>query len=278
MQAASGRIEALLTEVATAPSVARAVDKTEELVRTLVAFYGEGLEKVLTIVHDAAGDRSAAIFDALCGDRFVESLLVLHGLHPLTLEDRVQAALDSVRPYLASHEGDVDFVGIEGDAAVVRFRGSCDGCPSSSATMQHAVERAILERVPEVTTVRAAGSAAEAVVRAPSLRLESDWVALDALPTLGTDGLAHVTLQGTAVLLVRGEQATLAYRDRCPVCLQPLGDDARLAWPFVQCGSCGERFNAVHAGRAETDERLFAEPFPLVREDGRIRVAIPLGV
>lgn len=273
-QAASNAIASLLAEVAAAPSVERAHEKTEELVRTLVGFYGDGLEKILTIVHDAGAERAPAIFEALCADEFVESLLVLHGLHPLSLEERVEAALESVRPYLASHEGAVDLVGIEGDVAEVRFRGSCDGCPSSSATMQGAVERAILERVPEITTVRAAGVAPAA---SSSLRVESDWVALDALPTLPTDGLARLALDGTTVLFVRGEAALYAYRDRCPACASSFGD-AHLEWPFVRCGACGGRFDVVRAGRSENDARTFAEPFPLVREGERVRVAIPLGV
>jgi len=238
-----------------------------------VQFYGEGLEKLLTIVHDAGGDRSPAIFEALCADEFVESLLVLHGLHPLSLEERVEAALESVRPYLASHEGAVDLVCIENDVVEVRFRGSCDGCPSSSATMQGAVEKAILEHVPEISAVRAAGVAKAA----SSLRVESDWVALDALPTLPTDGLARLTLDGTTVLFVRGETALYAYRDRCPACASSFGD-AQLEWPFVRCGQCGGRFDVVRAGRAESDTAGFAEPFPLVREGERVRVAIPLGV
>ncbi len=271
----SRRIETLLTEVAAAPSVARASEKTEELVRTLVEFYGNGLERVLTVMHDAAGERSDAIFDALCEDAFVESLLVLHGLHPLSLEDRVEAALDSVRPYLASHDGNVEFLRIEGDVVHVRFLGTCDGCPSSSATMQGAVERAIQERIPEIASVQADGVKEESSAR--SLRLESDWVALDALPALTTQGLARLTLEGTTVLFVRGEQALYAYRDRCPACASGFGE-AALQWPFVRCGSCGARFDVVRAGRAETDERIFAEPFPLVRDGERVRVAIPLAV
>ncbi len=225
-------------------------------------------------MHETAGEGSPAIFDALCEDTLVENLLILHGLHPLSLEDRVEAALDSVRPYLASHEGDVEFVGVEGDIVHVRFRGSCDGCPSSSATMKSAVERAIHERIPEIASVVADGLLKES---ASSLRLESDWVALDALPALTTDGLARVTLEGTTVLFVRGEQALYAYRDRCPACAGGFGE-AALQWPFVRCGACGARFDVVHAERAETDARIFAEPFPLVREGERVRVAIPLAV
>jgi Fe-S cluster biogenesis protein NfuA len=95
------------------------------------------------------------VFARLCEDPFVESLLCLHGLHPLSVEERVQRALDGVRPYLKSHEGGVEIATIEDDVVVLRLEGTCDGCPSSEATVKLAVERAILDRVPEIRSVRA---------------------------------------------------------------------------------------------------------------------------
>src|SRR6202011_3862944 len=97
----------------------------EELARTLVTLYGSGLERVLTIVHEGAGGRSDEIFARLCDDSFVESLLCLHGLHPLSVEDRVQRALDGVRPYLKSHEGGVEIAAIEDDVVILHLQGSC---------------------------------------------------------------------------------------------------------------------------------------------------------
>lgn len=278
---ATDRIGTLMREVGIAPTVERAKEKMEELVRALVDFYGEGLERVLDIVHDAAGPRSEAIFAALCEDRIVENLLALHDLHPLALEDRVRGALESIRPYLESHEGDVEVVRVEDGIAYVRMAGSCDGCQSSAATLKNAVESAIMERVSEIVEVRAEGieraSAAVASVAAPSLRLQSDWVALDAMPELASDGLAHVVCSGTPVLFARHGETLYAYRDRCPTCTRAL-DGATVVWPWVRCPACGERFDVVHAGRAEDDDTHFAEPFPLVRDGDRVRVAIPIGM
>ena len=277
-QPTSNRIESLLAEVAVAPSVARAHEKTEDLVRALVEFYGEGLERLLEVVHDAAGERSPAIFEALCADPHVESLLALHGLHPLSLEDRVRAALDSVRPYLASHEGGIEIDRVAGGIAYLRLEGSCDGCPSSTATIKHAVERAIFERVPEIHELIVEGVAAPTVPAAGSaLRLQSDWIALDRMPALALDGMAQVTLADMPVLLINVDETLYAYRDRCPGCLHAFERTA-LEWPFIRCASCGRRYDVVRAGRAEDDARVFAEPLPLVRDGERVRVAIPLGV
>ncbi|GAC1521134.1 MAG: hypothetical protein NVS2B3_17430 [Vulcanimicrobiaceae bacterium] len=294
--ATSDRIATLMREVAIAPTVERARERSEELIRALVDFYGEGLERTLDIVHEAAGDRSKTIFAALCEDRLVESLLALHDLHPLSLEDRVRHALASIRPYLESHEGDVEVVRVEDGIAYVRLSGSCDGCQSSAATLKLAVERAIVERVSEIAEVRAVsdtrtgdadtrevdtddvGTGAEAVLeRGRSLRLQSDWVELDGMPELAARGLARVTCAGTPVIFARRDETIYAYRDRCPSCTRAL-DGATLAWPWLRCAGCGERFDVVRAGRSEDDGTRQAEPFPLVRDGDRVRVAISLGV
>ena len=59
-------------------------------------------------------------------------LLLVHGLHPYDVQTRVARALDSVRPYLGSHGGDVELLGVDAEGVVtLRMLGNCDGCPSS---------------------------------------------------------------------------------------------------------------------------------------------------
>jgi Fe-S cluster biogenesis protein NfuA len=91
----------------------------------------------------------------LAADEFVASLLLVLGLHPDPMEARVQEALASVRPFLGQHGGDVELLGIDDELGAVKLRllGSCDGCPSSAATLQGAVEVAIHEKAPEVTRI-----------------------------------------------------------------------------------------------------------------------------
>jgi Fe-S cluster biogenesis protein NfuA len=153
--AMAGRVEELLAGFDAAQTPHRARERAEELVRTVVALYGEGLERVLSIVHEASGERSDAVFAQLCEDKLVESLLCLHGLHPIPLEERVQDALASVLPYVKSHHGNMEISRIEDDVVYLRLEGTCDGCPASATTLKTAVERAILERVPEIREVRA---------------------------------------------------------------------------------------------------------------------------
>lgn len=69
--------------------------------------------------------------------------------------DRVERALDEIRPYIASHRGHVevvDFDDAEG-ALVLRLGGTCQGCAASTITLKHGIEVRLREQVPEVKTV-----------------------------------------------------------------------------------------------------------------------------
>ena len=94
---------------------------------------------------------------ALTEDPLVESLLLLHDLHPLDVDARIQRALDKVRPYLGSHAGGVQYLGVRDGVARLRLEGSCNGCPSSTVTVQLAIEGAVQDAAPEVTEVRGRG-------------------------------------------------------------------------------------------------------------------------
>ena len=140
------RIEELLGRLRATADPATA-DTAEEVVRLVVELYGAGLERTVEL----AGPE---VLERLVEDELVASLLVLHGLHPKDTEARVVEALDQVRPYLGSHAGGVELLGVGPDGVVhLRLQGSCDGCPSSTLTVKQAIERAIEAAAPEVTAV-----------------------------------------------------------------------------------------------------------------------------
>lgn len=72
------------------------------------------------------------------------------------IREKVQAALDKVRPYLQGDGGDVELVDITADGVVrVRLIGACKGCPMSQQTLKGGVERMVLKEVAEVKRVEA---------------------------------------------------------------------------------------------------------------------------
>ena len=148
---AGDRIESLLDALGAGGAVARG--RAEELVRQVTDLYGSGLARILEILDDR-GQLDRATLDALTADELVSSLLVIHGLHPQDLETRVTAALDSVRPYLGSHGGNVELLDVTTEGVVrLKLLGTCQGCPSSSVTLKFAVEEAIESAAPEVTAI-----------------------------------------------------------------------------------------------------------------------------
>ena len=69
----------------------------------------------------------------LAADPLVGGLLVLHDLHPDDVGLRIEVALEEVRPYLASHGGGVQLLGVADGVAHLQLEGACDGCGSWSA-------------------------------------------------------------------------------------------------------------------------------------------------
>jgi Fe-S cluster biogenesis protein NfuA/nitrite reductase/ring-hydroxylating ferredoxin subunit len=287
------RIEVLLEAASTGGRVAR--ERAEELVRLVVDLYGAGLERLLEIVHES-GRLDDDLIDRLAADDLVASLLAVHGLHPYDVETRVAQALDGVRPYLGSHGGDVEFLGLTEDGAVrLRMLGSCDGCPSSSVTLTLAVETAIQAAAPEVTgiEVEEAAPAGPSVIPVSALRSR-----LEGPVTAGLDGVTWTTVEGFAgltpgqagafsaggmpVVGVRIASDLFAYRDRCPGCGGGLADGAverrmggRAGDAVLRCPTCGAHFDVRRAGRGLDGTADHLDPVPLLVTDGVVCLAVP---
>lgn len=170
-----GRLEQILQEIEQLAD-ADVQDKCREAVQVLLEFHAVGLERMLRRM-DAAGASGQALLQELAGDDVVGTMLVLHNLHPQDLDTRVQAALERVRPLLASHGGDVELLSISPQGEVhLKLLGSCHGCPSSEATLKNAIEEAIFAVAADVAAIHVQG-----VVSAESPGLPSGFVPLSQL-------------------------------------------------------------------------------------------------
>lgn len=71
------------------------------------------------------------------------------------MKDRVEKALERIRPALQADGGDVALVNVDESEGIVQvqLQGACSGCPSAQMTLQMGIERAIMEEVPEVKKV-----------------------------------------------------------------------------------------------------------------------------
>jgi Fe-S cluster biogenesis protein NfuA len=69
------------------------------------------------------------------------------------MRERVEKALNSIRPFLMADGGNVELIDVTGDTVKLRLTGACGTCPMSTMTLKHLVERTLKEQVPEVQTV-----------------------------------------------------------------------------------------------------------------------------
>ena len=127
-----------------------------ESIQGLMNLYGSALARILELAPEVAS--------RLGEDELVSHLLLLHGLHPVHVQARVESALESVRPYLASHGGNVELLSVADGVAYLRLNGTCHGCPSSTATLKQAIEEAIFKVAPDLERIEAEGVAQQSQV------------------------------------------------------------------------------------------------------------------
>ena len=298
-------IEALATVQAGPPGPAasqRAREQAEELVRVVTDLYGAGIERILDIAYDS-GRLDEELLGLLVGDDLVASLLLVHGLHPQDVHTRVQHALDAVRPYLGSHGGDVELLEVTDEGAVhLRLLGSCDGCPSSSVTLELAVRDAIESAAPEVVAIEVDAPSTHdtdpvaALIPVESLRTRLDTRSAAAAspeagaawhPLAAADGLppgqaTTTTVAEVGLYACRVGPQLFVFRDGCARCAHTLAgtlpvrrlggaaDDAVLT-----CPGCGAHYDVRRAGASLDDPDLHLAPLPVLVDGGVVSVALP---
>jgi Fe-S cluster biogenesis protein NfuA/nitrite reductase/ring-hydroxylating ferredoxin subunit len=252
----------------------------EELAGALMGLYGEGLERIFETL-EAEGPALADVRERLAADGVVASLMLIHGLYPVPLETRVREALDSVRPYMESHGGNVELLGIEAGVARLRLEGSCNGCPASASTMELAIEQALQDAAPDLEGIDVEG------VQAPAPALGgfelpmsgggppvSGWMLIEGLGSLMPGAVTGTSAGGRSLVVANVAGDLLAYRNRCAGCGAAL-DHGDLSGGTLHCPSCARGFELPLAGRCVSEEGLQLEPVPLLREDGGgVRVAL----
>lgn len=70
------------------------------------------------------------------------------------MHDRIEKALDKVRPYLRADGGDVEIVEMTADGVLkLKLTGTCGCCPMSQKTLRESVEKIVRQEVPEVREI-----------------------------------------------------------------------------------------------------------------------------
>ncbi|MGA7234729.1 MAG: NifU family protein [Bryobacteraceae bacterium] len=170
-------IERLLGEIDhdAEPNLRSAV---QQLLRLVMDLHGGGLERMLELISQA-GDVGAGLIEKLTTDELVESLLVLHGLHPLSLEVRIDRALDKARGRLRPHRAELQLIGVQEGAVRLRLLANGHGCGSTAEALKEIVENAVYQAAPDIVSLVIEDAAEkqgfvpiEMLQRAPILRVE----------------------------------------------------------------------------------------------------------
>ena len=239
----------------------------EELTSAVVQMYGAGLERIVELAD--AGTR-----DEMSKDSLVAGLLMIHDLYPVPIEERVMQALDTVRPYMESHGGNVELLGIEDGIAKLRLAGSCKSCRASSSTLELAVRQALEEAAPDLLGMDVEGVMEEEEevtgIALPMANGAPSWHTLDIAPP---ELLTGTDVDGMSLFVANVDGTLLAYRNSCASCGGDLTGGALDAGSLA-CPDCGRTYFLPGAGRSMDDDHLQLQPIPLLREAEGIKVAL----
>ena len=136
------RVETLVAALESCPDAA-AREASRELVRTLLDLHAAGLARLLELAM-RPGESGETAAEHFARDGLVGSLLLLHGLHPVPIAERVARALNRL-----ARAQDVELLEATEQMIRVRLRGDA----SAGAALRRAVEEAVLEAAPDVSAV-----------------------------------------------------------------------------------------------------------------------------
>jgi nitrite reductase/ring-hydroxylating ferredoxin subunit len=100
------------------------------------------------------------------------------------------------------------------------------------------------------------------------------WFEVASVGTLTAGSLAAASVAGSELVVANVDGTLLAYRDSCTGCGAALHDGS-LSAGALSCQACGRSYFLPRAGRSMDDDSLQLQPVPLLREQGRVKVALP---
>jgi Fe-S cluster biogenesis protein NfuA/nitrite reductase/ring-hydroxylating ferredoxin subunit len=224
-----------------------AIDETrEETSRTVARAYRRSIEALNAaalrrLVRSLKTDPAAlSAMKSALADEVVYAVLRHREIVRPALAERVENALESVRPMLASHGGDVELIKVASPSIEVRFTGACDGCPASALTFHAGVKKAVQDACPEITEirqVRGLGGGSEGGVRFISpfaLDAKGGWLFAATLSDIPEGGVRAMELGGEKVLLSRQGAVVACFQNACAHLGLPL-DAGEFADGVITC-------------------------------------------
>jgi Fe-S cluster biogenesis protein NfuA/nitrite reductase/ring-hydroxylating ferredoxin subunit len=244
--------------------------------RAIEALNKAALRKLIADVKAAPGAREA--LRAAAADPLVYAVLRHHGLVQPSLQERVEEALNSIRPMLASHGGNVELVAVlPPDTVEVRFLGNCDHCPSSTLTFIAGVRQAIEGHCPEIKHVRqvkgaGGGEAMVDLVSPIAAKDDGAWRFGAMLESVPDGGIISLTIDGEALILSRAGRRVACFRDFCAHLGLPVSGGT-LSQGRIRCPHHGFEYDLM-SGECLTVPEVQLRPVPVRLTEERIEVRL----
>lgn len=240
------------------------------------ALNAEALRRLVSALKSDPAARAA--MKEAAADSVVYAVMRRHNIIKPSLTERVEAALQGIRPMLASHGGDVELVSIAPPAIEVRFVGSCDGCPASQLTFHAGVKKAVEDACPEITEILQTKSSA--AVNGESVRFVSPfalqsggkWHVAARLSEIPEGGMMSVLLEGEKLLLSRRGSIVTCFQNACAH-LGLAMDDGEVADGVLTCPYHGFQYD-LSSGECLTAPAVQLQPHAVRVIGSRVEVRL----
>jgi len=246
--------------------------------RAIDALHKEAFRKLIGAIKPVPSGLEA--LRSAAQDPLVYTVLRYHGLVQPSLQERVETALDQVRPMLSAHGGNVELVAVTAaDSIEVRFLGNCDHCPSSQLTFIAGVKQAIEEHCPEITNIKqvkgsAIGLAGLELISPFSSKPHADetWVFAALLQSIPNDGIAEIDVKGKSLVLSRAGDVVSCFHNSCPHFGYPISG-GEISGGKISCPHHNFTFDLV-SGECLTVPQVRLTSYPVRVKNGSVDVRL----
>ena len=248
----------------------------EAYARAIEALHGEALRRLVRALK--VDEAALAAMKRALSDEIIYAVLRRHEIIKASLAERVERALQGIRPMLASHGGDVELVTVAPPKIEVRFVGACDGCPASQLTFHAGVKKAVEDACPEITEVlqvKGSGAAGQSSVNFVSpfaLNATGNWLDAGALVEIPQGGVLAKTIGGEKVLLSRRGSIVNCFQNACAHLGFPI-TDGEVEDGIITCPHHGFRYDLA-SGECLTAPEVQLQPHAVRVIGARVEVRL----
>ncbi|MCC5626618.1 NifU family protein [Nostoc sp. CHAB 5715] len=249
-----------------------------------------GLKRAIEALHKAAltnliqnlKQESMSALRYAVADEVVYAVLLYHELvkpPKAPLVQRIQTALEEVRPGLKSHNGDVELVAINPpDTVEIRLIGTCSSCAASTLTLSQGVEQAIKNHCPEITKVVAVNNnpivnnANSGLISPFYSKITSTWIKVATIDQIPEFSVLEVQLAGTSLILHRQGVTVTCYRNACAHLGSSL-EKGKVENGVITCPSHGFQYK-LETGKCLTAPDISLQSYLVKIKDDKVFVKL----